>query len=99
MRRTVMMVILCAALATPLVAGADDQTIPPETQWTPTPSARSTVNVNQLASILVDQGMITRPEYIQLAHPEVYSPSQQRRGRGWTWDDIDRHPVRSMGGD
>jgi hypothetical protein len=30
MRRTVMMVIMCAALAMPVVAMADDQTIPPE---------------------------------------------------------------------
>ncbi len=99
MRRTVMMVMMCAALATPVVAIGDDQTIPPEAHWTPTPPARSAVEVNQLASVLVDKGMITRQEYIQLTHPEVYSPLQHRRGRGWTWDDIDRNPVRSTGGD
>ena len=44
----------------------------PEAQWTPTPPARSTVPVNQLASVLVDQGMITLHEHTQLSltnHP------------------------------
>ena len=99
MRRTVMMVMMCAALAMPVVAIGDDQTIPPEAYWTPPPPARSVVEVNQLASVLVDTGMITRHGSIQLTPPEMSSPSQQRRGRGWTWDDIDHHPVRSTGGE
>jgi hypothetical protein len=99
MRRTVMMVIMCAALATPLVATADDQTIPPEAQWTPTPPARSTVNVHQVASVLVDTGMITPHEYTQLMHPQASSPSPHSRVRAWTWDDIDHNSVRSTGGD
>jgi hypothetical protein len=70
MRRTVILVILCAALAT-AVASADDQTISPEAHWTIT----------------------------HLTPPQVSSPSPHRRGRGWSWDDIDRHPARSMGGD
>ena len=99
MRRTVMMVMLCAALATPLMASADDQTIPPEAQWTPTPPARSTVHVNQLASVLVDSGMITPHASTPLIQPEASSPSQHRRARTWTWDEIDHNPVRSTGGD
>ena len=99
MRRTMIMVIMCAALVMAVVASADDQTIPPEAHWTPTPPGRSTADGNQLVSVLVDTGMITPHEYTQLTHPEVYSPSQQRRGRGWTWDEIDHHPVRSTGGE
>ena len=95
MRRTVMMVIMCAALATPLVATADDQTIPPEAQWTPTPPARSTVNVHQVASVLVNTGMITRQASIQLTQPQASAPSPHSRAGPWTWDDTDRDPVRS----
>jgi hypothetical protein len=99
MRRTMIMVIKCAALVMAVVASADDQTIPPEAHWTPTPPARSTVDVNQLASVLVDTGMITPHEYTQLTHPEASSPSQHSRARVWTWDEIDHNPVRSTGGD
>ena len=99
MRRTVMLVILCAALATPLMARADGQTIPPEANWTPTPPARSTVDVNQLASVLVDKGVITPGEYSQLTQPKASSPSQPSRARVWTWDEVDHPPVRSTGGD
>jgi hypothetical protein len=95
MRRTVMMVIMCAALATPLVASADDQTIPPEAQWTPTSPARSTVNVHQVASVLVDTGMITPHEDTPLTQPQASSPSPHSRARAWTWGDTDRDPVRS----
>jgi hypothetical protein len=99
MRRTVMMVVLCAALAMPLVTSADDQSMPPEAHWTPTPPARSTVEVNQLASVLVDTGMITRRNYTQLTQPRASSPFPHSRGRVWTWDEIDRNPVRRTGGD
>jgi len=71
----------------------------PEAQWTPTPPARSTVTVNQLASVLVDQGMITLHEHTQLIQLQAFSHSQHRRARVWSWDEIDHHPVRSTGGD
>ena len=99
MRRTLMMLMTCIALAMPVVATGDDQTIPPEAHWTSTPPALSTVDVNQLASLLVDKGMITPQEYIQLTSPQVSRPSQPSRARAWTWDEIDHNPVRSTGGD
>jgi hypothetical protein len=99
MRRTLAMLMMCAALAMPLVASADDQTIPPEAHWSPIPPARSTVEVNQLASLLVDKGMITPQESTQLTHPQAASPSQHSRARAWTWDEIDHNRVRSTGGD
>src|SRR5687767_5854383 len=57
MKRTWVILMMCAALATPMMASAGDQTIPPEAYWTPTPPMRSTVDVNQLASMLVEKGM------------------------------------------
>ena len=97
MRRTVIMFMMCAALTLPLVVSADDQTIPPETHGTPTPPARSTVAVSQLASVAVDQGMITPHESTPLTQPQASAASPQRRARAWTWDELDRHPVRSTG--
>jgi hypothetical protein len=88
-----------AAVATSLAASADDQTIPPEAHWTPTPPARSTAEVNQLASVLVDTGMMNPEASTPLTHPRVSSPSPHSRVRAWTWDDIDHHRVRSTGGD
>jgi hypothetical protein len=99
MRRTLIRLILCTALATPVMVSANDQTIPPAAHWTPTPLARWSVDVNQLASLLLDKGMITAHEYSQLTQPQASSPSQPSHGREWTWDDIDRDPLRSMGGD
>jgi type II secretory pathway component PulL len=99
MRRTLMLLILCAALATPVIAGANDQTIPPKAHWTPTPLARWSVDVNQWASLLLDKGMITSQEYSQLTQPQPSSPLQPSHGREWTWDDIDRNPIRNTGGD
>jgi hypothetical protein len=99
MRRTVMMVIVCAVLATPLMASADDQTIPPEAHWTPTPLTRSTVDVDQLARVLVDKGVITPREYSQLNQSQASSPSQHSRARVWSWDEADYPAVPSTGGD
>ena len=99
MKRTLTMLMICAVLAMPVVAIGDDQTIPPEAHWTPTPAARSTVDVNRLATLLVDKGMITPREYSQLTEPQASSPAQQGRAREWTWEKIDHNPVRSTGGD
>jgi hypothetical protein len=97
MRRTVMLVILCVALVTPMVASPGDQSIPPEAQWTPTPPARSTAEGNQLASVLVDAEMIARPESTQLTTAQA--PSPPSRGKTWTWAEIDHHRVLSSAGD
>ena len=96
---TVIMLILCAERATPLMASADGQTIPLEAPWTPTPPARSAVEANQLASLLVDSGMISPHAPTHLPQPQASSPSQHSRARGQTWDEIGRNPVRTMGGD
>jgi hypothetical protein len=102
MRRTVLMVLMVivyAALAMPLMASADGQTIPPDSNWTPTPPARAPVDVNQLARVLVDKGVITPREYRQLTQPQASAPSPPSGARAWTWDEVDYPPVRSTGGD
>jgi hypothetical protein len=64
---------MCAALATPMVASAGDQTIPPEAQWTPTPPARAMVDANRLAGMLVSKGVITPHEYTHLTQSQASS--------------------------
>jgi hypothetical protein len=98
MRRILLMSMMLALLAMPVMATADDQTIPPEANWTPTPPAEQTVDTGRLASLLVEKGMITRQEYAQLPHPQSSSPSPQGNGGGWTWGEIDayqRSPINS----
>ena len=97
MKRQLMILAMLAVLASPLIGSADDQGwMPPA--WDPTPPARPTVDVNQLASLLVERGMITSQEYSQLTRPRSSSPSPQRNGRDWTWGEIDayeRSPINS----
>jgi hypothetical protein len=97
MRRTLMTLMLFAALAMPVVAVADDQNIPHEANWTPTPPARWTVDTVQLVSLLVEKGMITPQEYAQLTQPQSSAPSQQGHARVWTWNEIDNDPVLRIG--
>jgi hypothetical protein len=99
MKRTLMIVAMLAALTIPVIAGADDQGwMPPE--WTPTPPARQTIDANQLASLLIEKGMITQRDYAQLTQPQLSSPSPQGNGRVWTWGEIDayqRSPLSNQG--
>ena len=97
MRRTMMMVIMWAALAMSVLAMADDQAMPPEATGTPTPPVRSTVDVHPLAGGLVDTGVITPHESTQLTQSQTASPAPHRRARVWTWEEVDHHPVRSTG--
>lgn len=100
MKRTLVILTVLALLVVPAMAMADDQTIPPEANWTPTPPARQTVDVARLASLLVERGMITAQDYAQLTQPQSSSPSRQRHARVWTWNEIDNNPaVRSGSGE
>ena len=99
MRRTLIVLVMWAALATPVVASADDQTIPPEANWTPTPPSRAIVDMKPLASVLVEKGMITPYEHTQLTQPPASSASQHSRARVWTWEGLDRNSIRSAAGD
>jgi hypothetical protein len=94
-----MMAMIWAVLAMPGLAMADGQTIPPEANWSPRPPARSTVEVNQLATLLVHKGVITPHEYSRLTRPQVSPAAPHGHGRAWTWDDIDRHSDWRTSGD
>jgi hypothetical protein len=98
MRRMLMTLMMCAVLAMPLMAMADDQTIPPEANWTPTPPAQQTVDVVRLASLLVEKGMITPQEYAQLTNPQSSSLPEEGHARVWTWNEIYNNPVTRIGG-
>jgi hypothetical protein len=91
MKRQLMVLAMAAVLALPLMVWADDTVIPPEANWTPTPPAGSTVDTSQLASLLVEKGMITPQEYTQLTHPQSSSSAPQGNSRVRTWADIDAY--------
>ena len=97
MKRTLMILAMLTMLALPMMAVADDQPMPPEANWTPTPPAQQTVDVGQLASLLVEKGMISRQEYAQLTHPQSATPAQQGQSRVWSWGEIDNNPVLRAG--
>jgi hypothetical protein len=98
MKRILVILAIVVSLVVPVVAMADDQTIPPEANWTPTPLARQTVDVNQLASLLVEKGMITPQEYAQIARSRLSSTSPQGQARVWTWGEIDHKPAVRIAG-
>ena len=99
MKRKLMILAVLAALAVPMIAGADDQGwMPPE--WTPTPPAQQTVDLVRLVQLLEAKGVISDLEYARLTQPQWSPPLPQGNGRGWTWDEIDayrRSPIRSQG--
>jgi hypothetical protein len=82
------------ALVMPMIAGADDHGwMPPE--WTPTPPAWPPVDLVQLVQLLEAKGVVSDEEYAQLTQPGLSLPFRQGQARVWTWDEIDRNPVRS----
>jgi hypothetical protein len=96
MKRTLTILAVLMLLAVPMMAGTDDQGwMPPE--WTPTPPAQQMVDVGQLASLLVEKGMISRQEYAQLTHPQSSTPAQQGQSKEWSWNEIDNNPVLRAG--
>jgi hypothetical protein len=84
MKRVITMMAVLAALALPMAAGADDNPIPPEANWTPTPPARSMVDAAQLTDLLVEKGVLTPGDQAHLSRPAVVMPRSERRN-------MDRH--------
>jgi hypothetical protein len=96
MKRTLMILAVLMLLAVPMMAGADDQGwMPPE--WTPTPPARQTIDLVQLAQLLVAKGVLSDQDYAQLTHSQLFAPSPQGHARVWTWNEIDNDPVLRIG--
>jgi hypothetical protein len=92
MKKFGMILIVVTLLVLPLWVGADETTIPPEANWTPTPPARPTVDLVQLAQLLVAKGVISDQEYAQLIQPQSSSLLQSGQARVWTRDHIYLHP-------
>jgi hypothetical protein len=95
MKKSGVILIAMALLLLPLWVGADETTIPPEANWTPTPPARPTVDLVQLAQLLVAKGLISDQEYAQLIQPQSSSLPQPGQASAWTRDQAYRHPVLS----
>jgi hypothetical protein len=95
MKRYGVVLMVMTLLLLPLMSKADDTVIPPEMNWTPTPPARPTVDLVQLAQLLVSKGVISDQEYAQLTQPQLSSPSQPGHARVWRWHEIYRNPVQS----
>ena len=82
MKRLLVTFAALALLALPVVAGADDTSIPPQLNWTPTPPAQRTreaVGI-ALAEFLVKKGMLTPQEGSELT--EVRPPLPTWQGDG-----------------
>jgi hypothetical protein len=93
MKRSALILIVMALLLLPLWVGADETTIPPEANWTPTPPARPIVDLVQLAQLLVAKGVISDQEYAQLIQPQSSSVMQVGQANAWTRDQAYRDTV------
>ena len=79
MKRYVLALMILMLLALPLIAGADDQTIPPEANWTPTPPASSKVDARELMEVLVRKGLLTPIDQSELTQSPVAIPAKELR--------------------
>lgn len=79
MKRYVVVLMVLTLLSLPLMAGADDQTIPPEANWTPTPPASSTVNARELMEVLVRKGLLAPIDQSQLTQSPVVITTEDLR--------------------
>jgi hypothetical protein len=79
MKRVLVSFAVLALLALPVVAGADDTTIPPQMNWTPYPPAREIVDPAQLMELLVKKGVITPTEQARLIQGHSATPAGESR--------------------
>jgi hypothetical protein len=93
MKKPGMILMVIALLLLPLWVGADETTIPPEMNWTPTPPARPTIDLVQLTQLLVAKGVISDQEYAQLMQPQSSSLLQPGHAKAWTREQAYRHPA------
>jgi hypothetical protein len=80
MKRWLVISVVLALLALPLVGWADETTIPPEAHWTPYPPARGSVDAAKLMDLLVKKGLMTPVEQSQLMQPSAVTPGSELRG-------------------
>lgn len=79
MKRYVVVVMVLTWLVLPLMAGAGDQSIPPEANWTPTPPYRATVDATRLTEMLVRKGLLTPIDQSGLVQSPVGTPTKNLR--------------------
>jgi hypothetical protein len=79
MKRYVVVLMVLTLLSLPLMAGADDQTIPPEANWTPTPPYGSSVDAKELMEVLVRKGLLVPADQSQLIQSPVAIPTKDLR--------------------
>lgn len=79
MKRYVLVLMVLTLLSLPLMAGADDQTIPPEANWTPTPPASAKVDARELMEMLVRKGLLTPIDQSKLTQSPVVIPAEKLR--------------------
>jgi hypothetical protein len=95
MKKSGVILIVISLLLLPLWVGADETTIPPEMNWTPTPPARPAIDLVHLAQLLVAKGVISDQEYAQLIQSQSPSTMQSGQARALTRDQAYHHPVLS----
>jgi hypothetical protein len=88
MKRYVMVLMALALLSLPPLAAADDQTIPPEANWTPTPPASPKVDAKELVEVLVRKGLLTPVDQSQLTQSPVAIPSKDYREKDYRGMDL-----------
>jgi hypothetical protein len=79
MKRYMLVLMVLTLLSLPLMALADDQTIPPEANWTPTPPASPTVNARELVEVLVRKGLLAPIDQSQLTQSPVVISTEDLR--------------------
>ncbi len=79
MKRYVVAFMVLTFLSLPLVAAADDMTIPSDSNWSAIPPARTKVDANQLMELLVRKGVLTPNDQSELTQSQGVTPSDDRR--------------------
>jgi len=80
MRRYFVIGAMLALLTMPVVVGAEETTIPPQLNWSPTPPASGPVDTSGMTELLANlasRGVITPQEQAQLMQPLVGTSSEQ----------------------
>ena len=66
MKRPLAIFAVLALLTLPVMVGAQENWIPPEARWTPTPPAQETVDATRLMELLKQKGVLTQKEQSEL---------------------------------
>jgi hypothetical protein len=77
MKRYLVIIAALAFLGLPVVAGAEETSVPPELNWTATPPARKIVDTDRWTAVLaqlVPDGVITVEEQAHWLQPFVTAP-------------------------